>query len=310
METRAEIRKRYEDALEAFVAKVRQDHHILAAILFGSLSYDEVWEKSDIDLSLIVDDEKFHGRSYCLVEDGINIHAMLVSRTKFKQSLEGSLQGGFMHSSLSRGRLLFSSDSSLEEYFRDAQRVGARDRDVQLMRAGSMVVYSLSKAEKWFHVKKDPDYTLLWLLYTVEHLAKIEVLTHGQVPMREAIHQAIRLNPEFLRQVYTDLIHQPKSEAALGAALGAVNAYLDEKVFDLFRPILDYLSEAGGVRSTTELNRHFEKAVQTESLSMAYEWLADREIVQKVSTPLRLTEKSRVAVQEAAYYYDHGDEQR
>ena len=43
---------------------------------------------------------------------------------------------------------------------------------------------------------------------------------------------------------------------------------------------------------------------QTEALSPAYEWLADKGIVEKVSSPLRLTEKSRVTVDEAAYYYD------
>jgi hypothetical protein len=42
-------------------------------------------------------------------------------------------------------------------------------------------------------------------------------------------------------------------------------------------------------------------------LDSAYEWLADQEIIQKLSTPVRLTEKSRVDVEEAAYYYE-GDE--
>ncbi len=44
--------------------------------------------------------------------------------------------------------------------------------------------------------------------------------------------------------------------------------------------------------------------MQTDSLALAYEWLADKNILAKVSAPLRLTEKSRVTVDEAAYYYD------
>jgi len=32
--------------------------------------------------------------------------------------------------------------------------------------------------------------------------------------------------------------------------------------------------------------------------------LAEKEVIRKVSTPLRLTEKSRATVDEAAYYYD------
>jgi predicted nucleotidyltransferase len=54
---REAVQQRYEGALEAFVARVRQDGHILAAVLFGSLAYDEVWERSDIDLWLIARDD-------------------------------------------------------------------------------------------------------------------------------------------------------------------------------------------------------------------------------------------------------------
>jgi hypothetical protein len=54
---REAVQKRYDEAVESFVARVRQDTHILAAILFGSLSYDEVWEHSDIDMYLIARDE-------------------------------------------------------------------------------------------------------------------------------------------------------------------------------------------------------------------------------------------------------------
>ena len=46
------------------------------------------------------------------------------------------------------------------------------------------------------------------------------------------------------------------------------------------------------------------KKAQVETLGIAYEWLADKGVIQKVSTPLRLTEKSRATVEEAAYYYD------
>ena len=44
MPASAEVQQRYQDALDLFTEKVQRDDHILAAILFGSLSYDEVWE--------------------------------------------------------------------------------------------------------------------------------------------------------------------------------------------------------------------------------------------------------------------------
>jgi hypothetical protein len=50
--------------------------------------------------------------------------------------------------------------------------------------------------------------------------------------------------------------------------------------------------------------------VQLEwGLSNVYEWLADKGIIQKVPSPLRLTQKSQVVVDEAAYYYDGSEGQ-
>ena len=46
-------RQRFEAALDALVEEIREDNHILAAILCGSLSHDEVWDKSDIGLVLV-----------------------------------------------------------------------------------------------------------------------------------------------------------------------------------------------------------------------------------------------------------------
>lgn len=300
-------RNLYEEALESLVARLKGDRTIIAAILFGSLAYDEVWDKSDIDLYLVSEDDKHAPRGgFCLLENGINIHAQVMTRSKFKSSLEGDLQGSFFHSSFSRSRLLFSKDESIDAYYRNVDHVGARDREMQLLRSASWLLPGLAKAEKWFWVKKDLEYSFVWILSCVDRLAAIEVISNGEVPGREVIQQALRHNPSFFNAIYTDLIHGPKTEETIHRALDQINQYLDERMDLLFKPILDYLAEAGGTRSTSELDVYFTK-IQAGGLSTAYEWLADKGVIQKVPVPLRLGEKSRVAVNEAAYYYDGGD---
>jgi uncharacterized protein len=303
-ESQESITARYQAALETFVAKVKQDSYIIAAILGGSLSHDQVWEKSDIDILLVGRSEKVRERNYYLLEDGINIHAWLLSRSRFKEQIERALQSSFFHSYFSKSTLLFSTDETISEYYQNIQHLGARDRELQLLRAGTWVLPILAKAEKWLYIKNDPAYSFLWLMYMVNGLATVEVLLHSEITGREVVQQAMKHNPAFFCAIYFDLIAQPVDGAAVERALRLVNDYLDERLYTLFQPILDYLGAAGGPRSATELDRYFEKKVQSETLGAAYEWLADKGVVQKISTPLRLTEKSRVAVEEAAYYYD------
>lgn len=293
----------FNEALDAFVAKVKQDRYVIAAILFGSLSHDTVWRKSDIDIMLIGREEK-PVKGFYLIENGVNIHAVLYPRSHFKRAVEGSLQGSMMHSSFAMSTLLFTTDETIRAYYQDVRCIGAHDRQMRLMKAGSDALYTLAKSEKWLVTRKDVSYSFLWIMYTIRHLAEIEVLLHGELTSREVIPQALKLNPTFFKQVYDDLIHQKKDEAIIQQALDLINLYIDEKLHTLFGPILEYLSREGGVRTTTELDTYFTKQVQTYSLSNVYEWLADKGIVQKVPSPVRLHHKSQVTVDEASYYYD------
>src|SRR3954451_24693901 len=106
----------YKEALQAFVERTRNDDQIIAAILLGSLSYDQVWEKSDIDMKLIVHDQKLVKRDMCFSENGITINASIQTRDEFKRWVEKSVSTSFSHSYLLRGTLLFTKDKSLEAY--------------------------------------------------------------------------------------------------------------------------------------------------------------------------------------------------
>lgn len=297
------VRQRFETAVSNLTDLLKRDRTVLAAILGGSLAYDEVWEKSDIDL-LIIGDETHKEKSYTLTEEDIVIHASIMPRSAFKKAIEGSLQSSFFHSYIAKSRLLYTHDESINGLYEDIQKVGARDRSALLLRSTGMVLWALPKAEKWLKVKHDPHYCLYYILHCANSLATLEIVAAGQLATREVLQHALRLNPTFFRQIYTDLIDGPKDEVSLGNALTAINEYLEERISLYFQPVLDFLAEAGGPRSSSEIDMHFRKMVQGEGISFACEWLSEKGIIEKLSVPLRLSPKSQVAVNETAYYFD------
>ncbi len=305
IESQAAVEKRYRDALDSLVTKVQKDRNIIAAILCGSMSYDQVWDKSDIDLLLVQREGKGDPRGYTLAENDVNIHAEVVPRGQLRRWQEAALQGSFDHSFFSRSTLLFCSDESVKTWYQNANlhNIGARDRGLQLLIVATGLLPTLRYAEKQFYVNRDLNYSFLSILRTVESLARIEVILNDEVPSREVIQPALEYNPDFFRVTYSDLINREKDEAVIQNALDTINAYLDEKLF-IFQPILDFLAEADGPRSTTELNSYFQKKIGENRLDAAYEWLARKGIIQQVSTPVKFTLKSQFEMEEAAYYYD------
>ena len=311
------IEQQYQEAVEALVEKVQKDPYVLAAIVAGSFSYAQVWEKSDLDVELIGKDAIRPTQSFfSLVENGVNIHARITPRNAFKQSIESAQQGSFMHSYFSHSTLLFSRDASIQEWYdKNANRdnIGERDKQFQLLNVIAYTLPRLVYAEKQFYVNKDCLTCFLSLLNVVQGLARIEVLLNDEIPAREVIQPALRYNPDFFNRVYTALINCEKNEVVIQDAFDAIHDYLDERQF-IFQPVLYYLAEQNAPRAITELNVDLGRRlhdgegipdfVDEELLDLVCQWLAWKGIIRQVSMPLKLTAKSQIAVEEPAYYYD------
>jgi len=305
MEARAAVRQRYQEALDALAADLEQDYYVLAAFVYGSVARGEAWERSDIDVMIVVRDglERLAEHRWLDV-DGINVSAEIMPRGRFKRGLDGGLQGSVMHAIRSHAKMLFCKDASIAAWFGEGSQIGARDQGFQVMRLASGVVPLLDKAEKWLYIKDDVHYSFVWAMYTVNALARVEVVLNGEAPGREVIHQALKFNPTFFQAVYGDLIDGPKTRERVQQALDQINAYLEERSETLFGPVLEVLNQANGMRTAEELDAYFSKKVQSRDLFWCYEWLARREIIDRVSSPVRLTRKSQVTLEEPAYTYE------
>lgn len=308
-ETERPETERYEAALEQLLEQVRENDHILAAILCGSLSHDVVWRKSDIDLVLICDDDrKTRSHGVALVVDDINIHTSVTPRDDFKKSVETTGRNTFGHSVFAKARLLYTRDPSIERLFEEILEVGRRDMQFQLLRSGTFVLGPLYKAQKWLEAKGDLDYSALWILYCANHLAEIEVGMRGEIIGREVLAQAMAHNPEFFSIVYSGLLNRKKTRKSVKAALDVIDQYLRAKTELLYQPILDYLADAGDVRSVTEIEHHFDRHHNIPSVLLALEWLSDIGVVDKASTPVKLTTRSQLEVDELAFFYSPDEE--
>jgi hypothetical protein len=301
--TALKVEDEFNAALATLVEEVKLDRSILAAMLCGSLSHDTVWSKSDIDLLLVtIDDKKADKESLCLYADGINVHACLMPRSDFRKAAEGAIRNSFMHSFLAKGRLLYTHDDTIAALCERLQTLGDRDTQLQLLAAATHALSSIYKAHKWLTTRGDLNYTALWILYSANALAKIEVLEAGMLVDREVLPQALKLNPPFFKLVYTDLLNTKKTRPAVEAALASIDEYMLKRAATIFALVLEHLKEVGEARSATEIDHHFQRNFGVEGVTGACEYLADQGMIGKAPLPVRLTKRSNVAVNELAFF--------
>jgi predicted nucleotidyltransferase len=298
------VQHQFTTALDALVTQLREDRSVLAAILCGSLAHDMVWAKSDIDLVLVtIDDKKTETTTTrALYADGVNVHAWLMPRAAFRRVVEGAVRNTFVHSFLTKGRLLYTHDETIAEMFAGLATMGERDRLMEMLRAASDALPCLYKAHKFMVTRGDLEYTSFWILYAATCLARVEVIEAGMLADREVIPQATKLNPAFFDVVYTRLLNEKKTRKSVQAALDAADAYVATRAPIIFRPIIDHLLDAGEPRSATEIEHHFARNCDVGGVMTACEYLADQGLIGKAAVSVRLTKRSTVDVEELAFF--------
>ncbi|KWX78171.1 nucleotidyltransferase [Paenibacillus riograndensis] len=296
----AELRARYIAAQDSFISKVSSDPNVIALIVSGSLAYDLIWEKSDIDMTMVVRDQPLTTTTYCIDEDGILINVYLVVRSTFKRGMERALGGSFHQSYYSKGKMVYSTDDSLIEYFEDLKTAGSDDIAISALYIASELVHLRDKARKWLTVRKDLLYAQYYLLKAAESVAHMELCIHGEAISREAIQRAQTLNPEVLVPFYQEAMSHHLSAEEIERGLERLDQVLECHLPVFSKPVIEFMRDEE-IKTVTLINKHFH--VQSDQLLGIMDYLAQQGIIEKVTQTIRITPKSKRAVEEAGYLY-------
>lgn len=295
-----ELTRRYQEATDSFISKLKCDPNVIAAILSGSLSYDQVWEKSDIDMTLIVRDQSLKNDSFCLVEDDITINTTIVPRSGFKRFLESLSGGSMLHSYFSKGKIIYSTDESLYEYLDEYKNIGKDDLAQTIMFDACELHYYYEKSMKWLKVKEDRLYAQYYLLKAAEVFARMEVALNGEIPTREAIRKAQLLNPSLISVYYDKAMSYQYSNEEISAAIDQMDRYMEQHLDIIKKPVLDYMSD-GEMKTVTMISKYFH--IDSHFIIGLLDYLAEKGLIAKVSQTIRITPKSKLAVEEITYQY-------
>lgn len=296
----AEIKERFMAATQSFVDKVKDDPNVIAVIICGSLAYDMVWEKSDVDMTLVVRDQVLKNDSYCIIEDDITINVHLMIRSTFKRGLERNIGGSFSQSYFAKGKIVYTNDDSLYEYFEDLKNIGSDDIALSAFSIACMLVHLYEKCQKWLTVRKDTLYAQYYLLKTAEVIANMELCLNGEPSSRESIQKVLKINPDIINPFYRNAMSHLLSEEELKEAIEGIDKYLEQHLDILKKPVIEFMSDQE-IKTVTLFAKHFHS--EGHGIVGTLDYLAEKGVIEKVSQTIRITPKSKLAVEEIGYLY-------
>src|SRR5262249_51443315 len=118
---------RFKTALNQLIDRIAEDRYVLAIVLVGSLSKETIWHRESLGLWIIEadgvsrrlpsdgNDERIFR---ILVENGINVHAEVIPRSRFKKMVEGASRTAFSCNFFAKREIVYSKDKSIESWFK------------------------------------------------------------------------------------------------------------------------------------------------------------------------------------------------
>lgn len=289
----------FQKSLQSILNQLKKDKNVISVFLMGSMSYDTVWEKSDIDLGVIVKNQSLKKHKLNILENMVPVHIDIYTQTEFRRILESCVDGSYLHALLYYSNVLYSTDDSFLEYFDSFKILGNRDMDLSLLQTTADTISLAVKSEKWLVSKQDKTYCQYYLLKLTEILGRLVVQLNNEIPNREAVLHAIKFEPDMIERYYTQLIDGHKTEEQLKELIDGVYTYLNTHVNRIGHLILRHLSD-GLPHSLQDIagtfNLHGEDAERICNL------LCRAGLLNLSTVMSQLTPSSPLTMEESAYY--------
>jgi len=316
LEKDADKLARFEAALRQFIERIAEDRYVLAVVLVGSLTEEIIWRRESLSLWIIEADgvtrrlpsDGEEERIFrILVEDGINLHAEVIPRSRFKKMVEGASRTAFSCNFFAHRKIVFSRDPSIASWFEKANRLATKDQERELLAFSTWTIHAHRHASKRLKVKEDLELAAQEIINAAHSIAHTEIIRLGEICEQDIIYRAMDGAPKLFKTIYLDVLAKRKNRKVLSAALEAIEEYLEEHYEAHLKPLLAYLKKQSRVVPLSEISDHFAfSQLHPFHLESACEWLERKGRLQKVSAPFKLTKRSTERVEEPAYFMDPG----
>lgn len=272
------LREKCNDIVEKMKTSLYENKQCIAAYLLGSVSHDKIWEWSDIQFAVVLDDGYKGKPYYKLIEDGMFVAVGVYTLTSFKNFINSTDIDNYIWKAFSKSTKLFSGDLLLDELFEEAFYIGDVDREKEMLLGFSGAVYYLNKSEKNMYIKENLDNVIYFIPQIVENIAYIEIIKNKKIPERELIPQAKRLNPDLFEKIYDPLFQTIVNGDLLKEILNACVDYLEGITEMVYQPVISHLEQHGNLEN-------FKYVTRSHGFGLNYDWLVRVGIAERYGIP-------------------------
>jgi len=227
----------YQKAFSSIKEDLEKNKHVLAVLAYGSMVSGDLWEGSNIDLLVVIDNLINDIKDINLTLNEVPIHLKLISKNNLMNNSNKKIDEILITS-----RLIICNDLSIRKIHDELRYVPDIEKEKMNLVYLGETLKSINVLNKYLYNNR--RYTAFELsLKAMESFAKLYINNNGYLVSKDSINMAISLNDSFKEIVDKIFFEQVNKEESIKEMITYIKNYLNVNLKQSSRILIDYIKD-------------------------------------------------------------------
>lgn len=243
----------YQKVYNIVTRRFKENKKVLAVMVFGSMVSGDLWEKSDIDFFVIIDDAVEKIKDIYITENDIPVHIKLMNKEYFFYIHNSEKRGGYLHRILYGSKLVFSKNFEITSKYDNLIYYPDIDRERWNLVYAGYFIKKLDICKKYIILKE--QYTAYCsAVNCAEEFARLYINSSGYMINNDVVSMAADANEEFRLYLNRLFFEKDNIYEAINMLLNFMEQSLEKNIKNITKLLLKYMEEKECYLSASEIN--------------------------------------------------------
>ncbi|KOF55940.1 nucleotidyltransferase [Clostridium sp. DMHC 10] len=243
----------YQKAYLSTIDKLKSNKSVLAVMVFGSMISGDLWDGSDIDFFVIVDEELKVIKNIYTEENDISVHIKLIGKSKFLMLNESDLKGGFFHRIFASSKLVFSKDMEITARYDSGRYYPDIDRKKWNVVYLGKAIKSMDNCKK--SLISGSIYTAYCEVFKcIGEFSKLYVNYSGYMINNDAVSMLTNADEKFKKCIDALLFEKENIEEAIKGTINYIETMINSNIKEISDILIDYMRKKDCFLSEEDIN--------------------------------------------------------
>lgn len=243
----------YQKAYLSTIDKLKSNKSVLAVMVFGSMISGDLWDGSDIDFFVIVDEELKVIKNIYTEENDISVHIKLIGKSKFLMLNESDLKGGFFHRIFASSKLVFSKDMEITARYDSGRYYPDIDRKKWNVVYLGKAIKSMDNCKK--SLISGSIYTAYCEVFKcIGEFSKLYVNYSGYMINKDAVSMLTNADEKFKKCIDALLFEKENIEEAIKSTINYIETMINSNIKEISDILIDYMRKKDCFLSEEDIN--------------------------------------------------------